>query len=381
MRAQAVFVAAALVLAPLGAQSADLVVWWEKGFTAQEDEAVMEIIAAFEQDSGKQVELVFHTYEDLPDAIAAALEADQPPDFAFGLFLTEHIPKWAHEGLLADLSGVIGSFSNMFDPDALEVATLRERGTGESALYALPMGRTTNHLHVWKSLLEQAGFTLTDIPKEWDAFWAFWCDEVQPTVRRATGRDDVWGTGLPMSAGNYDTWFQFFQFLTAYDANYLNPDGRLILDNPEKRRKLVEVVDNYTAIYRKGCTPPDAVTWSELNNNQLFQARSILMTPNESLSVVNALKRERPVDYYENTATIEWPLGPEGESFAVPGSVMLAGYSRAVAMPRSQESSSASSSARAGSRTISTFLPSAYCRRCRSFPTSRFGWTQVTRTA
>ena len=40
------------------------------------------------------------------------------------------------------------------------------------ALYALPMGRTSNHVHVWKSLLERAGFTLEDIPKEWEAFWS-----------------------------------------------------------------------------------------------------------------------------------------------------------------------------------------------------------------
>ena len=34
------------------------------------------------------------------------------------------------------------------------------------------------------------------------------------------------------------------------------------------------------------------------------------MTPNNTLSIVNALKHERPDDYYENTATVEWPLGP-----------------------------------------------------------------------
>ena len=58
MRARAVVLAVALVLAPLGARAADLVVWWEKGFYPEEDAAVREIIAAFEQKTGKQVELV-----------------------------------------------------------------------------------------------------------------------------------------------------------------------------------------------------------------------------------------------------------------------------------------------------------------------------------
>jgi len=48
----------ALILAPLGAQGADLVVWWVKGFYPEEDSALAEIIAAFEAHTGKQVELV-----------------------------------------------------------------------------------------------------------------------------------------------------------------------------------------------------------------------------------------------------------------------------------------------------------------------------------
>ena len=54
MRKQAVVLASVLAMAPLGARAADLVVWWEKGFYPQEDEAVAEIIAAFEQETGKR---------------------------------------------------------------------------------------------------------------------------------------------------------------------------------------------------------------------------------------------------------------------------------------------------------------------------------------
>jgi len=57
MRSQAVLVALALILTPLGARAADLVVWWEEGFNPEEDAAVREIIAAFEQETGKRVKL------------------------------------------------------------------------------------------------------------------------------------------------------------------------------------------------------------------------------------------------------------------------------------------------------------------------------------
>ncbi len=317
-------VGALLMLASLGAQAADLVVWWDEGYYAEESEAVAEVIAAFEQGSGKQVELVQYPQDQLPYKIEAALAAGGPPDFAFGFDLNEHDARWAFEGRLVDISDVIGHFSDLFDPDALASMTWRNAKTGQKALYGLPMGRTTNHLHVWKSLLETAGYELADIPREWDAFWAFWCDEVQPEVRRATSRDDIWGIGLPMSGQAFDTWFQFHQFLGAYEADYVSPDGLLVIDDPEIRRRLIKAMDSYTAVYRKGCTPPDSLTWGNPGNNAQFHSQAVVITPNETLSIPNALKRERPNDYYENTATIEWPLGPSGEPFPILGNVLPA---------------------------------------------------------
>ncbi|MCE3247778.1 MAG: ugpB [Geminicoccaceae bacterium] len=160
MSKQVILVAAALVLAPLGARGADLVVWWEEGYYAQEDEAVREIIAAFEQETGKRVELVLYPYAELPGEVEAALKAGQPPDFAFGLRFISDISEWAFNDQLVDLTDTIGHFSDLFEPEALAWWMLLNQKTGQRAFYALPMGRTTNHVHVWRSLLEQAGFTL-----------------------------------------------------------------------------------------------------------------------------------------------------------------------------------------------------------------------------
>jgi multiple sugar transport system substrate-binding protein len=307
--------AVALCMAPLGAMAGDLVVWWEEGFYAQEDEAVREIVAVFEQDTGKQVELAFYAQRQLGPQIKAALEVGQPPDFAFGTLLNDYIGEWTFDDRLMDLTDTLGHFSDMFDPDALRSVTRLNAKTGEKSLYGLPMGQYRQYIHVWKSLLEQAGFTLADIPKEWDAFWSFWCDQVQPAVRKALGRDDIWGVGLSMSADSADTSSQFDRFTTAHEVEYVTPDGRLVIDDPEVRRRLIEAIDSYTAVYRKGCTPPDSVAWDASGNNQAFHAQAVVMTPNNTLSIANALKHERPDDYYENTATVEWPLGPGGEVF------------------------------------------------------------------
>jgi len=178
-----VLLAGALAMAPLGARAADLVVWWSEGYTNQEVEAVREVIAAFEEKTGKQVELVFHPEPELPDTVVAAVEAGKPPDFAFSMVGIQDDVQWAYDGRLVDLTEAVGYFADQFDPYALDQVTLLDGTTGRRGLYLLPVGFATNHVHVWKSLLERAGFTLADIPSEWEAFWAFWCDQVQPAVR------------------------------------------------------------------------------------------------------------------------------------------------------------------------------------------------------
>ena len=322
MRSDALALAAMLLLTPVGARGADLVVWWEQGQAAAEDQAVREIVAAFEQNSGKQVELVLGPQEELVADLVAALEAGRPtPDFVFTVAQTQPYEQWAYEGRLVDLTDAVGHFSDLFDPDALERVTLLDVTTGRRGLYLLPMGLATHHVHVWNSLLERAGFTLADIPKGWEAFWSFWCDQVQPAVRKALGRDDIWGIGLIMSATSVDTSNGFWQFVDAYEADYVTRDGRLVIDDPEVRRRLIKAVDSYTQIYRKGCTPPDSLTWDGYSNNARFLAQTIVMTPNQTLSIPNALKPTRPDDYYDNSATIDWPAGAYGQPLVIETSV------------------------------------------------------------
>ena len=196
MRSRTAVLAAMLAMAPLGARAADLVVWWEEGLYAEEDAAVREIIAAFEQKTGKKVELV------LPSARGACRRSSwrrsRPGSRPTSLFRSADrqllSPQWAHEDRLVDLTDASAP-ADLFDPDALSRVTLLDATTGRRGLYALPMGRTTNHVHVWKSLLERAGFTLADIPKEWDRSGPSGATRSSRPAP-GTGRDDIWGVGL-----------------------------------------------------------------------------------------------------------------------------------------------------------------------------------------
>jgi multiple sugar transport system substrate-binding protein len=328
MRRETILLAAVLLMAPLGARAADLVVWWEKGWYPEEDEAVAELVEAFEHKTGKQIELLQPTQDELSGKIQAALAAGQPPDFAYGILLQNYDDQWAYEDRLVDLRNALGHFSDLFDPDLLQLATMLNGRTGGHGLYALPMGRDTNHVHVWQSLLEQAGFTLADVPKEWEPFWSFWCDRVQPAVRQATGRDDIYGVGLPMSIDAEDTESQLGQFAWAYSPRWPPPAGWNLLEEPATRAILVQALERYTAIYKEGCTPPDAVDWTPAGNNRAFLEQRVVMTPNPTLSIPNQLRAERPEDYYRNAATIEWPRNTFGRPLANSGGAAVAGVFR-----------------------------------------------------
>ena len=245
------------------------------------------------------------------------------------------------------------------------------------------MGRNSNHVHVWNSLLERAGFTLADIPKEWEAFWSFWCDQVQPAVRKALGRDDIWGVGLPMSAAaTADTEDELPQFQLAYGTPWLDRDRRLQVDDPAVRAGIIKAMNAYTAIWRKGCTPPDSVNWTNIGNNKAFLAQTVVMTANTTLSIPGALRTARPDDYYKNAATIDWPDGANGEPLVIDGGLYARrGLQGRRTSRRSPRTSSASSPRKAGSPIGWISPATASCRRCASWSSSRSGSTRATRTA
>ena len=70
-------------------------------------------------------------------------------------------------------------------------------------------------------------------------YWSFWCDEVQPAARKALGRDDVWGTGISLSPASVDTQNGIWQFIHAYEADYVTREGKLVINNSEIRQRLI----------------------------------------------------------------------------------------------------------------------------------------------
>ncbi len=167
--ARAALAATFLTAVSTQAFAADLVIWWNKSYYPEEDQQFDKTVAAFEQASGLDVEYVYYTNEDVPRKVLAALTAGQPPDLSYGfLFDLSHTSRWAFDGVLEDVSDVVGEVEEHLLPTALQAVTLLNGQTGERGVYAIPVAQQIEHIHVWKSMLEEAGLSLDDIPKTWN---------------------------------------------------------------------------------------------------------------------------------------------------------------------------------------------------------------------
>ena len=172
--------------------AADLKIVWEEGFYPEEDKAIEAVVAAYEQESGKDVELTFYSQDDVLEKMLAALDSGDPPDLALDLTAPAVMCRNGHATACSPTCRTsLGRWRISSSPGVLDNVRLRNGRTGETAYYAVPIGQYGHYIHVWKSLLDQAGIGVEQIPREWDAFWAFWCDTVQPAVRQATGRDGL----------------------------------------------------------------------------------------------------------------------------------------------------------------------------------------------
>ena len=303
-------------------QDKPLTIWWNKGHSLQEDEAIEQVVQAWEQQSGIKAELTLYSEEDLIARIQQALEAGNPPDVVFNHRLDETLaPLWAWEGKLADVSDVVKLLEKDYSQSVLESIRYYNQKTKRRSYYGVPIKQNTLHFHYWRSLLKEIGLTDQDIPQEWDAFWEFW-QQAQTKLRRR-GYPDIYGVGLSMSTRANDSFYAFEQALEAYDVKILDQQGRLRVDEPQVRQGLIETLDWFTSFYTEGYTPPNAINWVGADNNINFLNQNILMTLNTTLSIPGSQSNDSDI-YLNQIATGELPRKPDGESMTYPVAIKQA---------------------------------------------------------
>ena len=320
-------VAAGLVSAvgPAFAQE-KLTVWWVKGFYKAEDDALFAAIRKFEEKNKNiKIDLSLYPIQDMIPKTVAALDSGNPPDLAYAdTYDFQVTAKWAYDGKLEDVTSVIDKVRNNFEPAALSTTFLYNNQTKNRAYYAYPVKQQTMHIQYWKDMLAESGYKESDIPKDWNSYWDFWCSKVQAGYRQKTGKRGF-GSGFPMGVDSTDSFFSFLTFMDAYNVKLVNDSGKLLVDDPSVRAGLISAMNDYTSVYAKGCTPPSSTSWKDPDNNVAFHNKTIVMTHNATISIAakwlddmnnQALTQEQrdlgKKNYYDLIATAGFPLKPDG---------------------------------------------------------------------
>ena len=320
-------VAAGLISAvgPAFAQE-KLTVWWVKGFYKAEDDALFAAIRKFEEKNKNiKIDLSLYPIQDMIPKTVAALDSGNPPDLAYAdTYDFQVTAKWAYDGKLEDVTSVIDKVRNNFEPAALSTTFLYNNQAKNRAYYAYPIKQQTMHIQYWKDMLAESGYKESDIPKDWNSYWDFWCSKVQAGYRQKTGKRGF-GSGFPMGVDSTDSFFSFLTFMDAYNVNLVNDSGKLLVDDPSVRAGLISAMNDYTSVYAKGCTPPSSTSWKDPDNNVAFHNKTIVMTHNATISIAakwlddmnnQALTQEQrdlgKKNYYDLIATAGFPLKPDG---------------------------------------------------------------------
>ena len=292
-------------------ESRVLKIWWDKGYTLEEDEALQQVVSRWEQQTGNKIKLTFYTIDERSQKTQRSLQAGNLPDI-FVSRQTESTltPRLAWEGKLADVSDVIEQGKNLYPETVLKTAHHYNNVEQKWSYYGVPIFQSTTHIYYWRDLLEQVGRTDKDIPQDWEGFWEFW-KQVHDDLQ-AQQKQDIYGLGLPMSVEAGDTYQSFEQILEAYDVRILDSEGQLQVDQPQVRRDIIKCLDWYTQFYQQGYVPPDAVNWLNPDNNRNLLNRVIVMTPNATLSIPAAVRQD-PDTYRNKLGMIEFPNKPNGQ--------------------------------------------------------------------
>jgi multiple sugar transport system substrate-binding protein len=286
-------------------------VWWAQGFVPEEDAAIKKIVADYEKASGNTIELSIMPFAPQRQKIVSAVTSGVVPDL-FPNNPGEIIALYAWDDKLVDVTDVVETQKSEYTETALLNTYCYNSVEKKRKYYGVPVTQGCLPNHIWKPLIEKAGYTLEDIPKTWDAFYDFF-KEVQKNLR-AQGVRNVYGLGLNTTTNGVDPNNVFNYFLIAYAGqDIVTMDGILHLDDPKVREAAIKALTYPATAYKEGFVPPGAINWNDADDNNAFHAKQIVMDLDGTISTEVAVLSQGKKEDYDAILTMGLALSNYGK--------------------------------------------------------------------
>ena len=318
LRSSAALAAAGTLARPYiaNAQAKTAELWWAQGFVQEEDISIKKIVADYAKASGNTIELSIMPFAPMRQKIVSAMTSGVVPDM-FTNQPTEIVSLFAWDDRLIDVSEVVASQREELSETALINMNCYNSVIKKRSFYGVPYTQAALPNHIWRPLVEKAGYKMADIPKTWDAFYDFF-KEVQKKLRDQRVRN-VYGLGLNVTTNGNDPNAVFNYFLTAYGGQDLvTKDGKLHADDPKVKEAVIKALTYPTTAYKEGFVPPGAINWNDADDNNAFHAKQIVMDLDGTISTEVAVLSQGKKEDYDDIVTMGLALSNEGKPVPSP---------------------------------------------------------------
>jgi len=292
------------------AQAKTALVWWVQGLVEEEDTAFKKLVGDYEKLSGNKIDYSIVPFAPLRQKIVSAITSGVVPDLTtIGLLELPALQAW--QGNLVDVSDVLEPHKEKIVPAALATAYCYNNVEKRRGYYCVPYGATVNPFHIWGSLVEKAGFKVSDIPKTWDAFIDFFIP-VEKKLQ-SMGMRHTYATAFVVSAIGNDPNATLAQFLLAYGANNIvTLDGQLHVDDKQVQEGVIKSLEKLTTLYKEKHIPPSSINWNDTDDNNAFHSKLCVMDFDGTLSTELGMLRNQK-DEYNDVVTMPPQLDNNGK--------------------------------------------------------------------
>ena len=311
LRSSAGLAAAGMLMSPRigNAEAKTATVWWVQGFAQEEDISFKTIVADYEKASGNTIDYTIAPYAPMRQKIVSAMTSGVVPDL-FQNTPAEIIALYAWGDKLVDVSDVVETQKEEFTETALLTVHCYNNVEKRRSFYGVPYTVGSGMNHIWRPLVEKAGFQMSDIPKTWDAYYDFF-KEVQKKLR-AQGMRNIYAIGFQLNTTGNDSNARINDFLIAYGGqDIVTKDGKLHLDDPKVREAALQALTYPTTAYKEGFIPPGAINWNDADDNNAFHGKQVVMDLDGSLSTEVAIIKNQQ-DYHD-IVTMGYALSNDGK--------------------------------------------------------------------
>src|SRR6201993_22640 len=188
-------------------------VWWTQGSAEEEDISFKKIVADYEKASGNTIDYSIFPYAPMRQKIVSAVTSGVAPDL-FQNTPAEIIALYAWQDKLVDVSDIVETQREQYTETALLTAHCYNNVEKKRSYYGVPYTVGASMNHIWRPLVEKAGYSMEDLPKTWNAYYDFF-KEVQKKLR-TQGMRHVYAIGFQLNTTGNDSNARFNDFIMAY---------------------------------------------------------------------------------------------------------------------------------------------------------------------